>query len=307
MFGIDPKTVAVALLPWIAAGAAALLVVAGGIFVSRGMANLRASAAGAASRYGVIAWGMLGGVLLCGALTWAILHSAELHDRTVERRALEKRAQDLAAQALAPGSPLACLDGLAGDTVQAACERAVFATPANVAAAIAYVTARFTLLSDMADYSNRGGNGIGNVLQPLRRALEADPYGFLAYVLVTQDACTSERCPALALLPHGKHVRTNLIAQTLQHYVEQYRQGWARLPGEAGMQPPESGPAAMAEADAPGRHKVDIDFPSADSIPPISIMNPEPKMSPAAEAARKRPSTARTDPVWTPAPSQQAH
>jgi hypothetical protein len=61
-----------------------------------------------------------------------------------------------------------------------------------------------------------------------------------------------------------------------------------------------------AEADGPGRHKVDLDFPSAASIPPVSIMNPEPKTSPAAEAAH-RSSAAQTDPVWTPAPSPNAH
>jgi hypothetical protein len=245
------------------------------------------------------------GALVVGCLAWAFLHAAALRDLSAERRALEDRAQQLTAPALALGSPLACLDGVASDTVQAACEKAVFATPANVAAAIDYVTARFALLSDMADFAERGGRGIDKTLKPLRRALEADPYGFLAYVLLIQDGCSGESCPALALLPHPDHVRTNLIAQTLQHYVEQYRQAWARLPSEAAAQSRDSQHAAMAEADTPGRHKVDIDFPSAASIPPISIMNPEPKTSPTAEAARKRPSTAQTDPVWTPAPASE--
>jgi hypothetical protein len=157
----------------------------------------------------------------------------------------------------------------------------------------------------MADYAERGGRGIDKTLKPLRRALEVDPYGFLAYVLVIDDGCSSESCPALALLPHPDHVRTNLIAQTLQHYVEQYRQAWARLPSEAMAEPLGTQRAAMAEADTPGRHKVDIDFPSAASIPPISIMNPEPKTSAAAEAARKQPSAAQSDPVWTPAPTPE--
>jgi hypothetical protein len=302
MFGIDRKIVASPLLPWGAAGAAAAFVVAVGIFVLRRIPNLKASAADAVSRYGLIG----GGTLVVGCLAWAFLHAAALRDLSAERRALENRAQQLTAQALALGSPLACLDGVASDTVQAACEKAVFATPANVAAAIAYVTARFALLSDMADYAERGGRGIDKTQKPLRRALEADPYGFLAYVLVIENGCSSESCPALALLPHSEHVRTNLIAQTLQHYVEQYRQAWARLPAEA-AEPADPQHAAMAEADAPGRHKVDIDFPSAASIPPVSIMNPEPATSPAAAAAHKRPSAAQTDPVWTPAPGPNAH
>lgn len=301
MFGIDRKIVASLLLPWGAAGAATALVVAVGVLVLRRMPHIKASAADAVSRYGLIG----SGTVIVGCLAFAFLHAAAQRDLSAERRALESRAQQLTVQSLALGSPLACLDGVASGTVQAACEKAVFATPANVAAAIAYVTARFALLSDMADYAERGGRGIDETLKPLRRALEADPYGFLAYVLVMQGVCNSESCPALALLRRPDQVRTNLIAQTLQHYVEQYRQAWARLPSDATAESADSQRAAMAEADAPGKHKVEIDFPSAASIPPISIMNPEPKTSAAAEAERKRPSAAQTDPVWTPAPASE--
>jgi hypothetical protein len=294
MFGIDRKIVASPPSLWGAAGAAAALGVTIGAFVLRGVANIKANAIDALSRCGLIG----AGALALGCLAFAFVHATALGDMSAEQRALENRAQQLAASALAVGSPLACLDGVASDTVQAACEKVVFASPANVAASIAYVTARFALLSDMADYAARGGRGMDETLKPLRRALEADPYGFLAYVLATEDGCSSESCPALAVLPHPNQVRTNLIAQTLQHYVEQYRMGWAGRPDEARAQPPRSQHAAMAEADT--RHRVNIDFPSAASIPPISIMTPEPKTSPADEG--KRPSAARTDPVWTPAP-----
>ncbi len=299
MFSIDRKISLV--VPWGAAGAAAALLVSVGVLVLRRMPNIKASAADAVSRYGLIG----GGTLVVGCLAWAFLHAAGLRDLSAERRALDNRAAQLTAQSLALGSPLACLDGVASDTLQAACERAVFAGPTNVAAAIAYVTARLALLSDMAEYAQRGGRGIDKTLKPLRRALEADPYGFVAYVLVMQDGCNSESCPPLALLRRPDHVRTNLIAQTLQHYVEQYRPAWARLPSAATAEAEDSQQAAMAEAEPPGRHKVDIDFPSAASIPPISIMNPEPNTSPAAEAARKRPGAAQTDPVWTPAPASE--
>jgi hypothetical protein len=292
MFGIDRKIAASLPSPWGAAGAAVALVFAVGVFVLHRVPNIKASAIDAVSRYGLI-----GGVLAAGCLAFAFLHAAALGDLSAERRALESRAQQLTAPALAVGSPLACLDGVASDTVQAACEKALFASPANVAASIAYVTARFALLSDMAGYAARGGRGIDETLKPLRRALEADPYGFLAHVLVIEDGCSSESCPALALLPHPDQVRTNLIARTLQHYVEQYRMGWAGPPGEARAQPPGQH-AAIAETET--RHKVNIDFPSAASIPPISIMTPEPKTSPVDEG--KRPRAAQTDPVWTPAP-----
>ena len=51
----------------------------------------------------------------------------------------EARAEQLGAQALAPGSPLACLNALAGDGVETACEKAMFVSPASVAAASSYV------------------------------------------------------------------------------------------------------------------------------------------------------------------------
>jgi len=289
MFGIDRKIVASLSSLWAATGAVVALAVAIGAFVLHKVPNMKAS-------YGLIG----GGALAVGFLAFAFVHAAAVGDMSAERRALENRAQQLAAPAFAVGSPLACLDGIASDTVQAACEKAVFGSPANVAASIAYVTARFALLSDMAHYAARGGRGMDETLKPLRRALEADPYGFLAYVLAVEDGCSSERCSALALLPHPHQVRTNLIAGTLQHYVEQYRMGWSGTPSEASARPPGSQHAAMAEADT--RHKVNIDFPSAASIPPISIMSPEPKTS--SVDASKRPSTARTDPVWTPAPPQ---
>jgi len=287
MFGIDRKIVASLPWPWGATGAAAALVVAVVVFVLHRVPNIKAS------RCGLIA----GGALAAGGVAFAFVHAAALGELSAERSALENRAQQLTAQALAVGSPLACLNGAASGPVQAACEKAVFASPVDVAASIAYVTARFALLSDMVDYVGRGGRGIDETLKPLRRALEADPYGFLAYVLLIENGCSSDSCPALAVLPHPDQVRTNLTARTLEHYVEQYRKGWVGLPSEATAQPPGSQHAAMAEADT--RRKVDIEFPSAASIPPISIMNPEPKTS-SADAA-KRPSVAHTDPVWAPA------
>ncbi len=74
------------------------------------------------------------GAVLGAAMTWAFLDRAAVADRSAERRALELRAQELSARALAPGSPLACLDAVAGENVMAACERALFVSPASVAA-----------------------------------------------------------------------------------------------------------------------------------------------------------------------------
>jgi hypothetical protein len=259
------------------------------------------------------------GAVLCGSLTWAFFVSAAVRDHDAERRTLELRAGQLTAQSLIPGSPLACLDILAGDVVANACEKTVFASPAAVASAISFVAARFVLLADMTDYRQRVGSDIDSAMLPLRRELEADPYGFLARVLTMRDGCTAENCQALKLLHDASHVRTNLIAQTLDHFLEQYRVAWAKLPDVPEADMVDAQPTAAADPNPPGRRKVmvNIDFPTAASIPPISIMNPEPKEpadprtaagTPDPQHKRAAPAPAadgaRPDPVWVPAPAQ---
>jgi hypothetical protein len=314
---IDPAILAWAVPLWIAAGAAAaaLAVVICALAFARRCTGRRA----AFGRMVLVA--LSGG--LSGVLAWALLADGAARDRAVERRALEARAAQLNAQALIPGSPLACLDAAIGDSIETACTKTLFASPVYVADAISYVAAQFALLSDMTAYADRGGKDISAALEPLRRAVEADPFGILAHLLSTRDGCAADKCPPLSLLHDASHVRTNLIAQTLDRYVDQYREAWAKLPEGPVAELPDAQPAGMIEPNAPGKRKVtvNIDFPSADSIPPISIMNPEPN-GPAEShgAAAKRPEKpaahevrqpagagaeqVNTDPVWTPAPAQ---
>lgn len=317
MARIDPAFMAWVTPLWMAAGsAAALALTVCALAFGRG----RDGALADSGRVFLVAIG----AGLCGVLAWALLQNG---NRAAERLALEARATQLTAQALSPGSPLACLDAVAGEAIETACTKALFASPAGVAAAISYVAAQFTLLSDMSDYADRGGMDIGNTLGPLRHALEADPFGILAHVLATHDGCTADNCPALRVLHDVGHVRTNLIAHTLDRYVDQFREAWARS-----SEPPVAalpGGAELTGAIAPGKRKtmVNIDFPNADSIPPVSIMNPEPNgpaepragaganadphkraEKPAAREARQPagagPEQGNTDPVWTPAPAQ---
>jgi hypothetical protein len=316
---VDAAILAWATPLWIAAGAAAALTVVICVLVFGQARQGRPAAFGRTLLVALSAG-------LCGALAWALLASGAARDRAAERRALEARAAQLSAQALSPGSPLACLDAAIGDAIETACTKALFASPAYVAGAISYVAAQFALLSDITAYADRGGKDVGAVLEPLRRALEADPFGILAHVLSTRDGCTADKCPALRLLHDASHVRTNLIAQTLDRYVDQYREAWAKLPEGAVAELPDPQAAGMIEPNGPGKRKVtvNIDFPNADSIPPISIMNPEPNGPAEAHAAGaanakrgekpgvhevRQPGGAggeqvNTDPVWTPAPAQ---
>jgi hypothetical protein len=306
------------LLLWIAAAAAGVLVVA----FALALARPRAEIGNSLTRTGAIVFV----AALTAAMGWAYINHANLRDHDVERRALELRAQILNASALAPGSPLTCLDAMTGDAVEAACEKALFAAPASVAAATAYIAARMTLLADMVAYTKRGGENLDDVLVPLRRSLETDRFGFLAHVLEVRDGCTSMSCKPLALLRDPGRVRTNLGEETLDRYIDHYATAWAQDAAVADATPAE--PAAAPQAPQPPHKIVNIDFPTAASIPPVSIMNPEQtkpaavaanggapaaggsrrsrKPSAPAQAAAATPAPDPVDPVWTPAPSATA-
>jgi hypothetical protein len=316
MLGIDPDVGHLRF--WVASGAAALLVLVCALALDWTRSRIVA-------RFAVVGLGAAFGAILA----WAFLAGAAVRDLSVERRNLEMRATQLAAQVLAPGSPLACLDATAGENVEAACEKALFANPAMVAAASSYTAARLALLSDIVAHVKAGGN-LDSVFPPLRRALEADRFGFVAHTLAVRDGCTSSRCGSLALLRDPERVRANLSAQTFDRYVDRYLAMWGQ-PSETPVADAAPATTATLAASQPpagqGGKKVilDADFPSAASIPAVSIMNPEPKAAPATtvgdgrgaasgrrssrKAANLPPpistSSASTlaspvDPVWTP-------
>ena len=243
----------------------------------------------------VIGRGLRAGFVILGAglgavMAWALLDSTPSVERGSERRSLELRAEQLNAQALAPGSALACLDPLSGEAVGAACEKVMFTSPANVAAATAFVADRLEVLAAVSAYGRRGAANVDDLVKPLRRTLEADRFGFLAHVLAVRDGCTGQDCKALALLGDSARVRANLSVQTFERYVEHYADIWAKTPDGA--------VADAVQQSAPPPHKmVNIDFPTAASIPPVSIMNPEPSgpvLPGVAAAAAANPNSQQT-------------
>ena len=263
MLGIDLGTGAPSLHLWVAVASAVLLAIFCAAAVFRVVPALRVE-------------GLILGTLLGAVIAWAVLDREAAGDRLAAGRALEMRAAELAARTLAPGSPLSCLEALVGDNVEAACEKAIFASPASVASATSYVAARLSLFSEMAAYIGRGGTEIDHAVLPLRRALEADRFGFLAHLLVVRDGCTREHCDALTLLHDPERVRAHLSEGTLDQLVAQYSTAWAQpMEGAADAQARQ---AASAQSALPPSHKpVNIDFPTAASIPAVSIMTPEPK------------------------------
>jgi hypothetical protein len=266
MLGVDPEFGTSVLRLWIAAGSAALLVLFSAVALFQPQLRLLSSPAR-------LTGFVLAGALLGGVLAWAFL------DRGggVERRAFEIRAQQLNALALAPGSPLACLDALAGESVETACEKALFGSPGSVASASTYVAAQLTLFSSVAAYARRSGADIEDVLAPLRRSLETDRFGFVAHVLALRDGCTGQNCKTLTLFRDANRVRANLNGETLGRYVERYAALWSAGSDGPVAEGTQNLPAATASTNGQGARKVvNIDFPSAASIPAVSIMNPEP-------------------------------
>ena len=224
-------------------------------------------------------------------------------DLAVERRALQARQADLAARALTPGSPLACLDGDAGDAVETACEKALFAKPEITAAAVTYITARLSLLGEALAL---GDEELAVTVAGLRRALELDRYGIAAHVLASRDGCNVEACVAFAWVEDPTALKANLKARAFDGYVQRYEAAW-KNEGEAPKSPEVANAAPPAAAEpgaepAPGHSPVSsrYDFPSAASIPAVSIMNKEPARPPENAAAAPQPEPQSTEAATAP-------
>ena len=240
----------------------------------------------------------------------AIVDRMAEDERFAERRALAQRNAQLTGAAMAPGSTLACLDGAAGETVENACEKTVFAGPQSTAAAVTYMAARLTLLSDGLAFARHSDPDFAVSLAGLRRAIELDRFGIAAHVLAVRDGCTAERCDAFALLSDANVIKSNLKAQVFDQYVSRYAANWNknaatapvadRLPGA--MAPVAILPEAPAKAPVPDKY----DLPSSASIPPVSIMNPEPPLPKAATDAQAAQDAADKDAAAPGAPKPRA-
>jgi hypothetical protein len=207
-----------------------------------------------------------------------------------------------------PGSPLACLNAMAGDAVDSACERTLFASPEAMASAVSYAAAQLGLFADVSDFVKRGHSGLQPLLTTLRRAVESDRYGLVAHVLSTRDGCTSVQCPALARMRDATRVTGNLTQRTYDLYVARHSTAWpaagsgpvastapATTPGAtAAAQPLPPGESAVASPGSPRPPGTgpELFFPTSETIPPVNIMTAEP--------ARPPETTGSAPPVRTP-------
>jgi hypothetical protein len=249
------------------------------------------------------------GAIIALALVVAI-ERIEMSEKADAGRALLARHTQLTLQALAPGSALACLDRQVGGEVDKACEMAVFESPQAVAAATTYVAARLAVLRAAFARAEGGRSDVLDELTAERRGLARDRFGFVAHVLARDYGCTARECSALAMFDDADRLKGDLEQQPLQAFITRHAVTWAMPPqgtpvaaatkepavavaGPAATPPaapqPTGGLANVAAVPAQPLtlgHPVDPrwKFPSADSIPAVSIMTPEPKL-PASEAA----------------------
>ena len=259
--------------------------------------------AGPLARFAMAMSGLVVGAAAVAAVLVALDRLAA-SDRHAARRALLSRDAALNRAALTPGSALACLDAGAGEAVENACEKAVFASAQSTAAAVAYIDARLKLLSEAARLANRGDAGAMAALAASRRAVELDHYGIAAHVLQTHDGCTPDRCDAFAWVVDASALKANLRGQVFDQYVSRYADKWNEVAPQpkasAVSQAPAGVPAVASIAPgfngqmpAPVKPGEKWDFPSAASIPAVSIMSKEPPLPKGAETSAQAPPAAR--------------
>ena len=308
MLQLDPATGVLVVPIWMSAGVAAVLIVLAALAVVR---------AGALRT--VIAVAVVGALGYAGWIAWIVTErtgagSGGGGDRAEERRAFDARVNELTGRAMLPGSPLSCIDGAAGDQVAIGCEKLIFSGPDTIAVAVSYVAARLAMMGEATELAAASGLNYDNSLDTLRRGLESDRFGIVAYLLLQRPTCKPEHCDDLALLRDPNKVRVNLLEKPFDVLVMRYSTNW-QFGGRGGAEVRGSGPVANAMpvpavsgTGAPLASK--YDFPSANSIPPVSIMNSEPaaaeKPAGAAKAEKPAPAPKAEKPAPPAAPRRAA-
>jgi hypothetical protein len=215
------------------------------------------------------------------------------------------------AQSVTAAPALSCIDDLAGETVLAACEKVLFGSAEVAAAAVSYAAARLTQLTSFGDVATANKN-MTPELATLRRSIERDRYGLMAYVLSARDRCQPGQCAAYRSLTDHNQIAANMDERTYEGLILRYSASWNAPTA------PAAGAVAVLPPSLPTGKPTNADFPSAASTPPVNIMTPEPPIAAAppaprsppaaanAQTAAPRPSTASTAPKKQAAPKARA-
>src|SRR5258707_12612472 len=149
---------------------------------------------------------------------------------------------------------LACIDELAGDAVLNACEKTLFGSAESAASAVAYAASQITRLTGFGDAV--GKNPSFEQLA-LRRAVERDRYGLMAYVLMARDHCTPSSCAAFRALADNHQIVANMDERAYENLITRYAPSWNAPPQAAGP-----GPIAALPSSVPTGKPTNAAFPS---------------------------------------------
>jgi hypothetical protein len=186
---------------------------------------------------------------------------------------------------------LSCIDDLAGETVLTACEKTLFGSPENAAAALSYAASQITRLTAFGDVATANRSMTPEVLA-LRRSVGLDRYGLMAYVLAARDHCTPSDCAAYAALPDHTQIAVNMGDRVYEGLVSRYAPSWNA--------PPAVPVAALSPSPLIGK-PTNADFPTAASTPAVNIMTPEPGTAPST--GPRPPAPAANAPLPSPRPA----
>ena len=70
-------------------------------------------------------------------------------------------------------------------------------------------------------------------LQALRRAVERDRYGLMAYVLMARDHCTPASCAAFRSLADSRQIAANMDERVYENLITRYAASWNAPPAPA--------------------------------------------------------------------------
>ena len=188
-------------------------------------------------------------------------------------------AETRSSQSVSAGLPaLSCIDDLAGETVLTACEKVLFGSAESTAAALSYAASQITWLTAFGDVAAANAN-MTPELQMVRRAVERDRYGLMAYVLAARDHCTPSDCAAFRAITDRNQIVANMNERTYEGLIVRYAPSW-NMPAVT------PAPVVALPPSMPLGKPTNAEFPTAASTPPISIMTPEPGQATTPAAPR---------------------
>jgi hypothetical protein len=195
---------------------------------------------------------------------------------------------------------LSCIDDMAGETVLMACEKTLFGSPESAAAALSYAASQITRLTALGDVAT-ASKSMTPEMQIVRRSIERDRYGLMAYVLAVRDHCTPSDCAAFRSLTDRRQISVNMGDRVYDGMITRYAPSWNAPATTA------AAPVAVLAPTMPTGKPTNAEFPTAASTPPVSIMTPEPGTAPAPRAAASNAPmpSARPTPATASAPAKK--